>query len=49
MVFAIYIGCWQSELFSLEWSDIVFERRQIIIQNKEDRKNVRKSHEVRRH
>lgn len=33
---AIYTGCRQSELFNLEWSDIDFERGQIIIQNKED-------------
>jgi len=32
----IYTGGRQSELFNLEWSDIDFERRQIIIQNKED-------------
>jgi hypothetical protein len=36
LYFAIYTGCRQSELFNLEWSDIDFERRQIIIQNKED-------------
>jgi site-specific recombinase XerD len=33
---AIYTGCRQSELFNLEWSDIDSERKQIIIQNKED-------------
>ncbi len=33
---AIYTGSRQSELFNLEWSDIDFERKQIIIQNKED-------------
>jgi len=33
---AIYTGCRQSELFNLEWSDIGFERGQIIIQNKEN-------------
>ena len=33
---AIYTGCRQSELFNLEWSDIDFARRQIIVQNKGD-------------
>jgi site-specific recombinase XerD len=33
---ATYTGCRQSELFNLEWSDIDLERKQIIIQNKED-------------
>jgi len=32
---AIYTGCRQSELFNLEWSDVDFDRKQIVIQNKE--------------